>query len=58
MKKWYKAYDIFINCTKIGRLYSKRKAINLAQKESASLFDGHRHIEVVDTETGEVVYNT
>ena len=33
MNKWYKAYDIFINSTKLGRLYSKRKAIELAQKD-------------------------
>lgn len=58
MNKWYKAYDIFINSTKLGRLYSKRKAISFAQKESASLFAGHRHVEVVDTETGEVIFNT
>ena len=58
MKKWYKAYDIFINSTKIGRLYSKKKAINLAQKESASLYYGQRHAEVVDTETGEIIYNS
>ena len=58
MNKWYKAYDIFINSTKLGRSYSKRKAIELAQKESASLFDGQRHVEVIDTETGEIIYNT
>lgn len=58
MNKWYKAYDIFVNSTKLGRLYSKRKAIDIAQKESASLFEGQRHVEVVDTETGEIIYNT
>lgn len=58
MNKWYKTYDIFINSTKLGRLYSKKKAIDLAQKESANLFDSHKHVEVVDTETGEIIYNT
>ena len=58
MKKWYKAYDIFINSTKLGRIYSKRKAINIAQKESANLFEGQRHVEVVDIKTGEIIYNT
>lgn len=58
MKKWYKAYDIFINCTKLGRIYSKRKAIDLAMKESANIFEGQKHVEVVDTETGEIIYNT
>ena len=58
MKKWYKAYDIFINSTKLGRLYSKRKAINIAQRESNTLYEGQRHVEVVDSETGEIIYNT
>ena len=58
MSKWYKAYDIFINSTKLGRMYSMRKAIEIAQKEGSSLFEGQRHIEVVDTETGEIIYNT
>lgn len=58
MKKWYKAYDIFINSTKSYRLYSKKKAIEFAQRESANLFNGHKHVEVVDTETGEIIFNT
>lgn len=58
MKKWNTAYDIFINSTKLGKVYSKRKAIEIAQKESANLFEGQKHIEVVDSETGEIIFNT
>lgn len=57
-KKYYQSWDIYINSTRIKRYYSRKKAISIAQKESANLFLGQLHVEVVDTYTGEVIYNT
>lgn len=57
MKKYYLTYDIFINSSRIQRVYSKRKAIDICQQRCCNMFTGHRHGEVVCYETGEVVYS-
>lgn len=57
MIKYYKAYDMYVNSTFKRRFYSKKKAINLAQIIGNNLFS-QTHVEIVDTETGEVIYNT
>lgn len=56
--KWQnytQAWDIYINGTCLRKTYSKNKAIDLAQKWSGQLFE-QRKIEVIDTLTGEVIY--
>ena len=57
-KKWYKKYQIMCNSTIVRTMYSKNKAIEYAQIYGTNLFTGHRHVEVVDVETGEVIFNT
>lgn len=57
MIKYYKSYDMYINSTFKKRYYSKNKAINLAQIIGNNLFE-QNHVEVVDTETGEIIFNT
>lgn len=51
----YQAWDIYINGTCIKRVYSKKKAIDLAQTWCGKLFE-QRKTEVVDIITGEVIY--
>ena len=51
-------YDLYINSTKILRLYGKKKAIQRAQIITADLFEGQRHIELVNIHTGEIIYST
>lgn len=56
--KWInnsQAWDVYINGTCVRRVYSKNKAINLAQVWCGQLFE-QRKTEVVDTITGEVIY--
>lgn len=48
-------YDVYVNGTKIMQTYSKNKAINIAQLRCGQLFES-RKTEVVDTITGEVIY--
>lgn len=50
------SWDVYENGTKIARYYSQKKAINLAQVIGANLF-GLRHLEVVNTQTGEIIYS-
>lgn len=50
-----KHYQIYINGTKIRRVYSKNRAIDLAQKWCGCLFENQK-TEVIDTTTGEVIY--
>lgn len=57
MIKYYKSYDMYINSTFKKRFYSKNKAINLAQIMGYNLFK-QNHVQIVDTETGEVIFNT
>lgn len=49
------AWQIYVNGTPIRKTYSKTKAINIAQIRCGCLFE-QRKVEVVDTITGEVVY--
>lgn len=56
-RKIYQGYDLYVNSTKVKRYYSKNKAISIAMKESANLFTGQNHVEVVDTITGEIIFN-
>lgn len=49
------AWEIYINGSCVRKVYSKKKAIDLAQKWCGQLFE-HRKTEVVDTMTGEVIY--
>lgn len=58
MKTWYKAFDVYVNSKFLRRMWSKNKAIELAQVYSADMYVGHRHTEVVDVQTGEIVFNT
>lgn len=56
--KWtnnLQAWEIYINGTCLKKVYSKKKAIDLAQKWCGQLFE-QRKTEVVDTITGEVIY--
>lgn len=57
MIKNFKGYDLYINSTFKKRYYSKNKTINIAQIISNNLFE-QNHVEVVDTETGEIIFNT
>lgn len=57
VKKFYQGWDVYVNSTRLSRYYSKKKAVNIGQIESANLFEGQKHVEVVDTYTGEVVWN-
>lgn len=50
------SWDVYENGTKIARYYSLKKAIHIAQIIGANLF-GLRHLEVVDTQTGEIIYS-
>lgn len=50
------SWDVYENGTKIARYYSLKKAINITQVIGANLF-GLRHLEVVDTNTGEIIYS-
>ena len=49
------AWEIYINGTCIRKIYSRRKAIELAQLWCGKLFE-KRKTEVIDTMTGEVIY--
>lgn len=51
----HQAWEVYINGTCLRKVYSKRKAIDLAQKWCGELFE-QRKTEVVDTITGEVIY--
>lgn len=53
--KYLEAWEIHINGTKVRKVYSKNKAINLAQKWCGCLFET-RKTEVINTLTGEVEY--
>lgn len=55
--KYYSKYDIYINSSFKQRIYSKQKAINICQQLCSNLFTGHRHGEVVDADTGEIIYS-
>lgn len=57
MKKFYSKYDIYINSSFKQRLYSKHKAIDICQQLCCNLFEGYRHGEVVNAETGEIIYS-
>ncbi len=57
-KNYNDVYDLYINSTKVLRLYGRKKAIQKAQIISADLFYGHRHVEVVNIHTGEIIFNT
>ena len=48
-----KVYDLFINGTRIKRIYGN-KAFKIAEKTSGGMFGGRR-VELVDIETGEIV---
>lgn len=50
-----KSWDIYINGTAVKRVYNEKKAIDLAQKWCGQLFE-KRKTEVVDTQTGEIIY--
>lgn len=50
-----KGWEIYINSSCIRKVYSKNKAIDLAQKWCGELFE-QRKVEVVDCLTGEVIY--
>lgn len=52
---YFESWDLYVNGTKIKKVYSKQKAINLANKWCGELFE-QRKVEVVDALTGEVVY--
>lgn len=49
------AWEIYVNGTCLRKVYSKRKAIDLAQKWCGELFE-QRKTEVIDTMTGEIIY--
>lgn len=49
------AWEIYINGKCVRKVYSKSKAINLAETWCGQLFE-QRKTEVVDTMTGKVIY--
>ena len=49
------AWEVYVNGTCIRKVYSKKKAINIAQIRCGQLFED-RKTEVVDTLTGEVIF--
>lgn len=56
--KWtnnLQAWEIYINGTCVRKVYSRKKAINLALIWCGQLFE-QRKVEVVDTSTGEVIF--
>lgn len=48
-------WEVYVNGTCLRKIYSKKKAIELANKWCGELFE-QRKTEVVDTITGEVIY--
>lgn len=55
-KNIYQGWDLYENGKFRQRFYSKKKAINIAQIIGQNLF-GIKHCEIVDSLTGEIVYN-
>lgn len=54
-QNYLQAWEVYINGTCLRKVYSKKKAIDLAQKWCGELFE-ERKTEVVETITGEVIY--
>ena len=54
-KDYNESYDIYVNGSCLRRTYSKKKAIDLAQKWCGQMFE-QRKVEVVNTISGEVIY--
>lgn len=52
---YYEVFEIYINGTKVYRKYGIKSAIAFAERTCGDLF-GERRVEVVNADTGEVVY--
>lgn len=58
--KWdgYKdVYDLYVNGTKMKRIWGKKHALEVAESQSGALF-GAVHVEIVNIHTGEIIFNT
>lgn len=55
-KKVFQGWDLYVNSSFIKRFYSKKKAIHTCQIYNQTLF-GYNRAEVVDSESGEVIYS-
>lgn len=54
-KSKYDTFDIYVNGTRMRRVWGIKSAIKAAQKTAGDLF-GTRFVEVVDIHTGEIKY--
>lgn len=50
-------YDLYVNGTKMKRIWGKKHALEIAEAQSGALF-GAVHVELVNIHTGELVFNT
>lgn len=50
-------YDLYVNSTKVTRIWGKSKALKLAEKQAGQLFE-QRHVELININTGEIIYST
>lgn len=55
-KNYTDVYDLYINGSKVQRLWGKKHALEQAETQSGGLF-GYRRVELVNIYTGEVVFN-
>lgn len=50
-------YDLYINSSKVTRIWGTSKALRLAEKQAGQLFE-QRHVELVNIYTGEIIFST
>lgn len=50
-------YDLFVNSTKVTRIWGEKKALRIAEQQAGNLF-GQNHIELINIHTGEIIFNT
>lgn len=55
-KNYNDVYDMYINGTRVQRLWGKKHALAQAETQSGALF-GARHVELVNIYTGEIIFN-
>lgn len=56
-KNYNDVYDMYINGSKIQRLWGKKHALHQAELQAGNLFETRR-VELVNIHTGEVIFNT
>lgn len=50
-------YDLYINSTKVRRIWGTSKALKIAEQQAGTLFE-QRHVELVNIHTGEIIFST